>query len=114
MALPPELAQDVTVFDEELPSLEELGTIVLSQYSAAGADPPAPATLNKAVDAVCGLAAFPAEQCTAMSFVRRSGQIPPWTSTRYGSASARWSRASRACPCGAARKRSTTSAAWTT
>ena len=74
MALPPELAQDVTVFDEELPSLEELGTIVLSQYSAAGADPPAPATLNKAVDAVCGLAAFPAEQCTAMSFVRRSGQ----------------------------------------
>ena len=75
MSLPTELSQDVLVLDEPFPSLPDLARIVQAQFEAAGTDLPDNPTLNRAVDAVCGLAAFPAEQCTAMSFVRRDGRI---------------------------------------
>jgi hypothetical protein len=75
MSLPAELAQDVLMLDELRPSLEELSNIVRAQFGDADAGPPDEKTLNRAVDAVCGLAAFPAEQCVAMSFVRREGRI---------------------------------------
>lgn len=65
--LPPELAQDVLVLDEPLPAEEDLSRILEDTIEAA--DLPA---LNanaggKAVDALLGLAAFPAEQVLAMS-----------------------------------------------
>ncbi|HEX5433519.1 MAG TPA: AAA family ATPase [Candidatus Angelobacter sp.] len=72
MTLPPELSQDVFVLDEPLPTPEELGAIITEAYTAAAAKydklpPLADATRAKAVDATCGLAAFPAEQVIAMS-----------------------------------------------
>jgi hypothetical protein len=73
--LPPEIAGDVMSFDEPLPTLEELNRIIALQYDAVGITPPTDGTLIKAVDAVCGLAAFSAEQVTAMSFQKRDGKI---------------------------------------
>lgn len=72
MTLPPELAQDTLMLDEPLPTIAELEKIVTEQFDAAIAhgakiDPPSTETLNKATDAICGLAAFPAEQVVAMS-----------------------------------------------
>lgn len=65
--LPQELQQDVIVFDDPLPSDKALGEIVVQQAENAGL----PAMLEDAkalcVDAVRGLAAFTAEQTTAMS-----------------------------------------------
>jgi hypothetical protein len=63
--LPPEIAGDVMSFDEPLPTIEELNRIIALQYDAVGIAPPTDGTLTRAVDAVCGLAAFPAEQVTA-------------------------------------------------
>jgi ATPase family protein associated with various cellular activities (AAA) len=73
--LPPEIAGDVMSFDEPLPTIEELNRIIALQYDAVGIAPPSDGTLTRAVDAVCGLAAFPAEQVTAMSFIKRDGKI---------------------------------------
>ena len=73
--LPPELASDIMTLDEPLPTIEELNRILALQYDAVGISPPADGTMSRAVDAICGLAAFPAEQVTAMSFVKREGQI---------------------------------------
>jgi len=71
--LPPEL-RDALPLSEELPTLDELETIVKEQFEAAHmADDPELRT--KAVDAICGLPAFSAEQVVAMSFVRRDGKI---------------------------------------
>ncbi len=75
MALPGELAQDVLILDEPLPAIEDLAAIIQSQFEAAGAEAPDARTLGRAVDGVCGLASFAAEQCTAMSFVRRGERI---------------------------------------
>ena len=70
--LPAELQQDVLVLDEALPDGEQLKAIVAAQYQAAQLEPPGIAVLDRAVDALRGLAAFPAEQVTAMS-LRKSG-----------------------------------------
>jgi hypothetical protein len=67
LRLPPELQQDVLVLDEALPGADQLRAIVAAQYEAAQLDPPEAAVLDRAVDALRGLAAFPAEQVTAMS-----------------------------------------------
>lgn len=78
VTFPAELGQDVLILDEPLPNPIELARIVKSQYVAAGlvgktkgkADPVPSISeedLTKAVDALSGLAAFPAEQATAMS-----------------------------------------------
>jgi hypothetical protein len=69
--LPDELTQDVLVLDEPLPGLEDLANIF--EETAAAADlPDATDHSEQAVDALLGLAAFPAEQVLAMS-VSRSG-----------------------------------------
>ena len=69
--LPDELTQDVLVLDEPLPGLEDLAHIF--EETATAADlPDAAAYSEQAVDALLGLAAFPAEQVLAMS-VSRSG-----------------------------------------
>lgn len=67
--LPPELAQDVLVLDEPLPSAGALEPIVRGTFKDAGLDEPDSGLAVRAVDALIGLAAFPAEQALAMSLV---------------------------------------------
>src|SRR3989442_7645777 len=69
--LPNELAQDVLLLDEPLPSAEDLKGIVRSVFSDAKMDDPDAVVVEKAVDALIGLAAFPAEQSLAMSLGRK-------------------------------------------
>jgi hypothetical protein len=68
--LPPEINQDVAVLDEPLPTDERLSAIVVDQHRAAKLKEPDKKTLTKAVDALRGLAAFSAEQVTAMSLTK--------------------------------------------
>ena len=75
LTLPAELSQDVLILDDPLPNLAQLEGIVLQQFANVGADKPDRKTIAQAVDAVCGLAAFPAEQITAMSFTGANGGV---------------------------------------
>lgn len=72
--LPIELQQDVLVLDEPLPTESELRVIVEGTVKAAKKAMPSmkvdEATTDKAVDALRGLASFPAEQATAMSITK--------------------------------------------
>lgn len=75
--VPAELEGDVVSLDEELPTAEELETIVRSIDEAACAsiknrEPASDETIKRAVEAVQGLASFPAEQAIAMA-VRPEG-----------------------------------------
>lgn len=70
--LPAELKHDFMVLDEPLPTLEELKTIITGVYSEARKQIKAmpaltDAVISQAIDATCGLAAFPTEQSVAMS-----------------------------------------------
>lgn len=71
LRLPAELSDDVTVFDEPLPTEAELAEIVARQHKNANLllDE---TTQGQAVEALRGLSAFSAEQVTAMS-LRKSG-----------------------------------------
>lgn len=80
LELPIELRQDVRLIDEPLPSDAQLGVIVSEQFTAAqesAPDLPTPdaVTLHTAVDALRGLAAFPAEQITAENLTPRGLHI---------------------------------------
>jgi hypothetical protein len=68
--LPEELVQDVLVLDQPLPSQEELEQIVRDTFLSAEKEEPAASGLRCAVDAVIGLASFPAEQVLAMSMTK--------------------------------------------
>lgn len=68
--LPAELAQDFLVLDEPLPSEDHLQSIVKGTFHDAGLDEPDDQLRSRAVDALMGLAAFPAEQSLAMSLVK--------------------------------------------
>jgi hypothetical protein len=73
--LSPELEHDVIVLDEPLPTDAELEAIVREQYGNAtravkGLPELTDEVLHKAVDALRGLAAFTAEQITAMSLTK--------------------------------------------
>jgi hypothetical protein len=72
-SLPSELSQDVLLIDESLPSASELEPIVKRTYSEAGRPEPDENEVSKAIDAVIGLAAFPAEQSLAMSVRKADG-----------------------------------------
>ncbi len=65
--LPMELQNDVMVIDEPLPSTEDLARLVGETFESASVRAPDDSTVSKAVDALVGLAAFPAEQVLAMS-----------------------------------------------
>lgn len=65
--LPVELQSDVMVIDEPLPSPSELEALVLDTFDAAEIAAPEEAIRSRAVDALVGLSAFPAEQVLAMS-----------------------------------------------
>ena len=67
--LPAELSQDVLVLDEPLPSPEDLARISRGTFKDAGLDEPESGLLVRTVDALIGLAGFPAEQALAMSLV---------------------------------------------
>lgn len=67
---PPEIAQDVILFDEPYPTDAELRAIVEQQASAAGLPALGEKVLEQAVDAVRGLAAFTTEQIVAMSLTK--------------------------------------------
>ena len=66
LVMPPELAGDVLPLDEPLPTEDELQGIVQNVLDAAGVQVKDD-DKTKAVDALRGLAAFPAEQATAMA-----------------------------------------------
>ena len=66
-SLPTELQSDVMVIDEPLPSAEELAALARETFEAAELPAPSEETVEKAIDALVGLAAFPAEQVLAMS-----------------------------------------------
>lgn len=66
VSLPPELQQDVLPLDEPLPDEAALRIIVQEMLDSAEKKVK-PEMLERAVDALRGLAAFPAEQVTAMS-----------------------------------------------
>jgi hypothetical protein len=65
--LPVELQNDVMVIDEPLPSAEGLARLVADTFESASLPAPEEVVVNKAIDALIGLAAFPAEQVLAMS-----------------------------------------------
>jgi adenylate kinase family enzyme len=76
-AVPAELEGDVVTLDEELPSAMELRAIVRATDKAAsefvsGRPEASDSTVEQAVEAIQGLAAFPAEQAIAMA-VRPDG-----------------------------------------
>ena len=59
------------VLDEPLPSATHLERIVRETFHAANLAEPERAKIDRAVDALIGLAAFPAEQALAISLVKR-------------------------------------------
>lgn len=69
--LPVELAQDVFVLDEPLPDDAALKQIVNGLYKDTELPTPKDPDLSKAVDALSGLSAFPAETATALNLTRK-------------------------------------------
>ena len=65
--LPSELQSDVMIIDEPLPSVDALEQLVRETFESANLGVPEGEIVSKAVDALVGLAAFPAEQVLAMS-----------------------------------------------
>ena len=63
--LPEELAQDVLVLDEPLPGESDLASVVQETFRSAEMPKPDESAMSKLVDALLGLAAFPAEQVLA-------------------------------------------------
>ena len=72
ITLPAELASDVLALDEPLPDDAALGAVVCDILVNAGIECDA-GTKAEAVNALRGLAAFPAEQATAMATTRANG-----------------------------------------
>ena len=68
MTLPAEIAGDVLVIEEKLPSPTELREILADIHKSA--EVACPEDLTKAVEALAGIAAFPAEQAAAMSITK--------------------------------------------
>lgn len=70
-SLPLELQNDVMVIDEPLPSPEDLARLVAETFESASLPGPDQGTAAKAIDALVGLAAFPAEQVLSMSLSKK-------------------------------------------
>ncbi len=73
--LPPELQQDFLCLDEPLPNDEQLTDIVVQSHGLIGLKP-TQEVIAKAVTALRGLAAFPAEQATAESLTETGVDLP--------------------------------------
>lgn len=74
--LPPEIRHDVMVLDEPLPSLDDLQQLISDTFEAAELPKPKAPELTKAVDAMIGLASFPAENALALSLSKKGINIP--------------------------------------
>jgi hypothetical protein len=70
LKIPSELSNDIVTIDVPLPTRDELGVIVGSQFKAAGVQMPEEPLIQRAIDAVSGLSEFSAEQAVAMSLSR--------------------------------------------
>jgi len=71
MTIPRELAHDVMTYEESLPDADALKSVVRAIYEAGHDQKKPDATLTtKAVEALCGLSTFTAEQVTAMSLTK--------------------------------------------
>lgn len=68
--LPIELERDVLTLDEPLPGREELAKVVVEQFENGDLDVPDSTVVDRCVDALEGLAYFPAEQAAAMSLTK--------------------------------------------
>jgi hypothetical protein len=80
VSLPMELSSDVVVLDEPLPDEAQLERVIRNILKSSKVDNPDDAGLiARAVEAVSGLANFPAEQVTAMSLTRENGPDSPIT-----------------------------------
>jgi hypothetical protein len=75
ITLPAELAQDILLLEEPLPSVDELSRIIKEVHAAANVTEPDPKMMERAVNAVRGLAAFPTEQVVAMSLTTKGIRI---------------------------------------
>lgn len=75
VALPPELSQDTLTLDEPLPDAKKLELIVSDTYNAASLAAPKKEVVERAVDALCGLSAFTAEQVCSMSISKNGLDI---------------------------------------
>lgn len=73
--LPLELANDIVVLDEPLPTRVELEVIVDQQYKNAKLDAPEEPKRSQILDAIVGLAAYPAESVVAMSLSKESNGV---------------------------------------
>lgn len=73
--LPAELVNDVLVLEEPLPTPSELGQTIEDTFKFAKKKAPSEAVMSKAVDALIGLPAFPAEQSTAMCLDMSTGTL---------------------------------------
>ncbi len=75
ITLPAELAQDVLVLDDPLPTDSDLKAIAAGLYDAAQVAQPDAVVMERIIDATLGLAAFPAEQAMAMSISRKGMNV---------------------------------------
>lgn len=81
ISLPAELTQDVLTIDEPLPDDAQIRSIIENEVDNAkaiknAAPPPDAETVTNAVEALSGLAAFPAEQAVAMSLAAGPLNVP--------------------------------------
>lgn len=70
LKLPEELEHDVMLLDEPLPTEQDLASIVAKAFAGAGLKKPRKKAMPDFVDAVSGLATFPAHQIIRMSIER--------------------------------------------
>jgi len=78
----PDGLRDALPLAEELPTLEALGAIVDEQFEAVGI-PTDPKVRTAAIDAVCGLPGYRAEQSIAISFKKVNSKIVLDTETAW-------------------------------
>lgn len=74
--LPAELAGDVIVLDEPLPTRDELGAILDQQHKNAELALPDEDVRSAALDAIVGLPSYTAEQVTAMALEKKGISVP--------------------------------------
>jgi hypothetical protein len=75
-SLPPELAQDTLILDEELPSQEAIAAILGELYEGSGVDA-TPDKIARYAEALRGLAAFPVEQSAALAVNPATKAVEP-------------------------------------
>lgn len=76
LRLPSEIEGDVVVFEDARPTDTELADMLAEQYDSAQLGAPDDDTTAKAIDALSGLALFPAENATALSLTAKGVDLP--------------------------------------